>query len=58
MCDECLLLTRTVSFHFLTFAAPSEDKDWDELTAEEKKAAEFLGYNQAKWDAEDSSDED
>jgi hypothetical protein len=32
--------------------APSEDKDWEELTEEEKAAAKLLGYNEKKWDKE------
>lgn len=29
---------------------PSEDKDWEELTADERKAAEVLGYTEETWD--------
>lgn len=33
--------------------APSEDKDWEELTPEEQEAAKVLGYDQEKWDADE-----
>ena len=29
----------------------TEDMDWHELTEEQRKAAEVLGYNQKTWDA-------
>jgi hypothetical protein len=31
--------------------APSEAKDWDELSAAEMAAAKVLGYDEASWDA-------
>ena len=34
---------------------PAEDKDWEELSDEQKKAAELLGMDEDEWD--DSDDE-
>lgn len=37
--------------------APSDDKDWEELTSAERKAAGLLGYNKRSWNSDDETDE-
>ena len=35
----------------------SDDKDWDELTPAERKAASLLGYTRKTWDCEDNTED-
>ena len=51
---ETIYMSQNESNNFIVYEkAPSEDKDWEELTDDERKAATFLGYDEDKWDAED-----
>ena len=34
----------------------SNEKEWDELTIEEQRAASLLGFNRKKWDADSDTD--
>jgi hypothetical protein len=33
--------------------SPTDEKDWEELTPEERMAAEKLGYDEKSWDDDD-----
>lgn len=37
--------------------AASDDKDWEELSSAERKAAGLLGYNKRSWNGDDETDE-
>lgn len=39
------------TIHLQDKAPPTDDLDWDELTPEQQKAAQVLGFNQKEWDA-------